>query len=178
MQDAASAVVTTTGAGNLVPASVDALGALLRYGPLGANLALLLVACWALLSLHSLVGQGKLKRDDLPALARLHYALLGAAVLLATLGYLPTLLVRGTSPHHVAFLLSPTRYESEVMEPRVMVAGGEPIKFQAGSGQDLVEGERTYQIDVGRLVEHNTYLTNLNSQLQLHAAERGGSDGR
>ena len=156
------------------------LGDWLKYGPSGLALAVLAVVFYSLRSLQHDALNKDVPEDRVKSIVSLHVVYLFAAVgmfCFAVVGQ-RYFVAPVNNTHRIAFMLSPTRYDSTDLAPRLTVAGGSPISFQDGMGKDDFAGERAYQIDVGELVNQNRSLATFYQQWQLHAQMQGGVDGR
>jgi hypothetical protein len=176
-----TASVVSANADNTV-SLVAALGNLLKYGVPGLALAIIII-CFV--SLHFLQKQslmGKVPPETLAPFERLQKLYLFASVGVFCISTIaPRVLdyyfekAPVNSVHRLAFNLSPTSFEREDLAPRLVVAGqGLRIAFQNGTGQDKVDGDKTYQLDVDQLVKEISTARYLALQQQLRQPQTTG----
>lgn len=160
--------------------SISALGSLLQYGFPGLALALMILTVYSLRSLQQQALTEGVPIEKIRPFVSLQYAYLVAVVLL--LG--ATLAVQFLRPdpvnpeHNVAFMLSPTRFESAEVAPRMQAANGGRVEIRDGVGRDRFAGDRAYQIDLGGLTKQVDDLKLLLLKQGLTHSAQGGNDGR
>ncbi len=184
MAGEAASAVAASAAGST--AAIEALGNLLKYGVPGLALAIMIV-CFV--SLHSLQKQAL--AGTVAAASVAPFERLQKLYLLATVGVFcistvapPVLEHYFAKPtvihteHKLAFSVSPTHFDPSELEPRLVVAGGgQRIKFENGTAQDLIGGHKTYLLDVDHLVREIDAARFLALQQQLRQAQsKGGHD--
>ena len=161
---------------------ISALGALLKYGAPGLALAIMIVCFFSLHSLQKHALQGKVSAERVAPFERLQKLYLMASVLVFCIStiapkmldyFLDKPVVNGT--HRLAFNISPTSFEREDLAPKVVVAGiGQRITFLNGTAQDTISGDKTYQLDVDKLVREIDAARFLALQTQLRQPPASG----
>ena len=152
---------------------------LLKYGVSGLTVVILLISFGSLRTFQRTAVQKDVTRDYLTRFFWLQCIYVVAAIVMFAITVFapkdPT-----NMAHRIAFSLSPSLFEKDDLIPRLVVAGGSPVAFHDGTGQDTFAGERAYQFSVDGLARDRDYYKNLYVFSQTHASvdQGGGHDAK
>jgi hypothetical protein len=175
--NAASAAVAlaSTGGASLV----SGYGDLLKYGVSGLVVVILLISFGSLRTFQRTAAEKDVTKDYITRFFWLQCIYVAAAIIMFVIAvFAPREPVNVA--HRIAFSLSPSLFEKDELVPRLVVAGGAPVAFHDGTGQDTFTGERAYQFSVDALARDRDYYKNLFVLSQTHASvdQGGGHDAK
>jgi hypothetical protein len=185
--EAASAAI---GGSSGAEAYINALGNLLKYGVPGLALAIIIV-CFV--SLHSLQKQslgGTVPIERIAPFERLQKLYLFVSFAVFCISIIAPPVIDRAFPQQapqrkvqLSFALSPTLFDPADLAPTVVdIGGGNDVEFKRGAAHAVIEGDKTYGVNVEKLVKtiDNARFLALQAQLRRDGVqgERGALQNR
>lgn len=161
---------------------IPQLGDLLKYGSIGLALAVVLVLFGSLLVLQRQANVAGRPEDAMAPMERLMKRGMGVIILLFLTSVIGAPMVDRfvTSPaskYLVSFSVDPSEIDGDDLLPRLVVSGsGSAIQLKDGTGQDTVDGMRSYSFKVGRLVKEVQRLNRLLMSQQLEFSKEAKNE--